>query len=419
MQHVKGIERLHFFDGQRLDARDLQLEQRYHMGVRRRLNRGLFQPGVVDGLNVTKIDGGHLRVNGGLALDPAGREIVLQADISMSVPGRPPSGLLGGYFLTVRYSEEQETGTWAECRDPGVTAPPARILEEPVFDWTETWPNHEMCGRKDHVKDCAVVIGLVRLDSACQIQSVDPTVRQYARARVPGQAQPVALEGEKDIDKDNPKRLHFQVRGGQPGAVVLYLWGAPFSLALVHRAGQPQPCIDSTAAATISSDSSDLGEHTHHNDGVATDVAARHSHGLQQSSADPGGQASVVVADSYWRQTYANDAGVDYINPDGDHAHNVPASDTGAPQPDAANPHSHTLGGSDQPAGASVGTGAAAGLPWQAHDQMAINGYPGYRQGQGWTTSTSPAGSRPPPVGASWAMAGRTILERAAPAAST
>ena len=53
---MTAVERLHYYNGQRLDAADLGLEQHYHLAMRRLLNRGLFTPGVVDGLEVDQPD---------------------------------------------------------------------------------------------------------------------------------------------------------------------------------------------------------------------------------------------------------------------------------------------------------------------------------------------------------------------------
>ena len=84
MSHGMTVERLHYFNGRRLEAADLELEQRYHMDMRRLLNRELFTPGVVSGLEVAQAlaeDGKpsktKVRVADGLALDPLGRELVV------------------------------------------------------------------------------------------------------------------------------------------------------------------------------------------------------------------------------------------------------------------------------------------------------------------------------------------------------
>src|SRR6266542_3033594 len=93
------VQRLNFFDG-------LRLEQRYHIELRRLLNRGLFGPGAVNGLEVAAADAHTVAVSAGLALDPLGREVVLASEQRLAVPNRPPvQKSLGGYFLTIRYGQ--------------------------------------------------------------------------------------------------------------------------------------------------------------------------------------------------------------------------------------------------------------------------------------------------------------------------
>src|SRR5438094_368397 len=41
----KPLERLNYYNGQRLEARDLKLEQEYHIRVRRWLNKSLYTSG--------------------------------------------------------------------------------------------------------------------------------------------------------------------------------------------------------------------------------------------------------------------------------------------------------------------------------------------------------------------------------------
>src|SRR5215469_16528738 len=132
---MDGVERLHYFDGQRLVARDLELEQKYFIGVRRMLNRGLYSPGVVTGLQASKVDGRHVRVSHGLAFDPAGREVILLSDTTITAPSSLPTSPLGGYFLVIQYGEQTEPGTWADCREGVGTAPPDLIRETPHLAW--------------------------------------------------------------------------------------------------------------------------------------------------------------------------------------------------------------------------------------------------------------------------------------------
>jgi hypothetical protein len=256
---MNGVERLHYFDGQRLVATDLALEQRYFIGVRRALNRGLYSAGVVDGLEVSEVDGRHVRVTGGLALDPAGREVILLSDTTLVVPSRQPTSPLGGYFLVIQYAEETEPGTRADCREGVGTTPPARIREAPHLAFTETWPNHQACGQVGHPSDCAVVLALITLDASCQVQSIDATVRQWAHSAVPNQVHPYGLEGEKDIDPYNAKVLHFQVRGGPPDAVLLYLWADAISSLLYTELGNHTHALSTTATVPQTA----VADHTH------------------------------------------------------------------------------------------------------------------------------------------------------------
>lgn len=258
---MRGLERLHYFDGQRLVARDLELEQKYFIRVRRMLNRGLYSPGVVDGLEVSQVlDKRHVKVTAGLALDPGGREIALLSDVTMTVPGTPPTTPLGGYFLVIQYGEESGPGNRDGCRDGVGTTPPGLTTEVPKLAWTETWPNQAACGEKGHASDCAVVLALVLLDNSCQIQKIDPTVRQWAHSAVPGQVHPFALEGEKDIDPYNSKVLHFQIRGGPPDAVLLYLWADAISSLLYTELGSHKHDLNTTATVP----EVDVATHIHH-----------------------------------------------------------------------------------------------------------------------------------------------------------
>jgi hypothetical protein len=256
---MNGVERLHYFNGQRLVARDLEIEQRYFIKVRRMLNRGLYSPGAVDGLEVSMVDGRHVRVGHGLALDPAGREVILLSDTTLAAPSRPPSSTLGGYFLVIQYGEETRPGTLADCREGTGTTPPDLIREAPRLAWTETWPNQQACGEKGHSADCAVVLALVMLDASCQVTGIAPGIRQYAHSALPGQAHPYGLEGEKDIAPHNSKVLHFQIRGGLPDAVLLYLWADAISLLLYTELGSHAH----TLTATGSVPETDVASHTH------------------------------------------------------------------------------------------------------------------------------------------------------------
>ena len=216
---MDGIERLHYYNGRRLAAADFCVEQHYHIAMRRLLNQGLFTPGVVNGLEVKKADATHVLVAPGLALDPAGREIVVpdgpDEDRTIAVPAQPATKKLGGYFLVVRYREEQIPASEDPCAAPA-TPQAARIRESAELTWTEDYPAPSLCDPKRPSIDCAVVLALVTTTAACEISAIEVDIRQDSRPKNVSQISAFALEGEKDIDKDNPKILHFQISGGAP-----------------------------------------------------------------------------------------------------------------------------------------------------------------------------------------------------------
>lgn len=403
---MQGLERLHFFNGQRLDARDLEIEQRYHIRVRRMMNHGLYSAGVVSGLEVSKVDPTHVRVTHGIALDPRGREVILLSDATMAVPNHPPSPPLQGFFLAIAYGEETEPGHLADCKVASSTTPPSKILEAPTLSWTETWPDHNRCGEKGHPGDCAVVLAMVILDNSCQIKQVEPAVREYAHSTVPGQVRPFALEGEKDIDRDNPKKLHFQVRGGLPSTALLFLWGDALSSLLYTELGQHSHDVGGVGMGATASD---LGNHTHPVNGSTTDQGGAHSHPIRiagvsfaalaaVSAADPLAAPAVGVIgelvnvahmdtnDSFltglaspslvgapgWiargpnSGSNAGDPAYNFVQTDGQHGHNVNGSSTTGPNPNAASPHSHTLNGSTAMSGNTAPVSGST--PYQARD---------------------------------------------------
>ena len=51
------LERLNYYNGQRLEAGDMRTEQDYHVRVRRWLNKSLYTPGIAAGLDVTVKEG--------------------------------------------------------------------------------------------------------------------------------------------------------------------------------------------------------------------------------------------------------------------------------------------------------------------------------------------------------------------------
>jgi len=219
----KPIERLNYFNGQRLQAADLKLEQDYHVRVRRWLNRSLYEPGIADGLIVTKVPGvPRVRIGPGLALDTMGREIILIDEREEPVPGaHDDQNLPLGLYLTVRYGEEVLARQDAGCtpvngsRDKVAWGGPSRVLAEPVVEWSRDLP-HDSSGQ--------VLLAYVALGKGCkEVNLLDASVRRYVGAAAAAKVKQYALEGVRDINTDNAGRIYFHIRGRQPSSITLYL----------------------------------------------------------------------------------------------------------------------------------------------------------------------------------------------------
>lgn len=74
---LKALERNRFFYGKLLTAEDFIAEQNYFNTKLRLLNSLIFGSGVISGLNVIKTDERSVAIDSGIALDYAGREIIV------------------------------------------------------------------------------------------------------------------------------------------------------------------------------------------------------------------------------------------------------------------------------------------------------------------------------------------------------
>ena len=74
---LNALERNRFFYGKLLTAEDFIAEQNYFNTKLRLLNSLLFGSGVIAGLNVIKTDERSVAIDRGVALDNAGREIIV------------------------------------------------------------------------------------------------------------------------------------------------------------------------------------------------------------------------------------------------------------------------------------------------------------------------------------------------------
>lgn len=114
MKNLKSFpfERNRYFYGKLLSVEDFKTEQKYFNDKRRTINRFLFGSGVVCGLNVVEIDEETVSLERGIALDFAGREIVVDepavkriADLEGYDPRQTPGQDHECYYLCLEYQE--------------------------------------------------------------------------------------------------------------------------------------------------------------------------------------------------------------------------------------------------------------------------------------------------------------------------
>lgn len=97
------FERNQYFYGKLLSVDDFQTEQKYMNDKRRMINRFLHGCGVVCGLNVVQVDDCTLSLETGLALDFAGREIVVDTPVTKKL------SMIEGFDA---YTEEDEDNSY-------------------------------------------------------------------------------------------------------------------------------------------------------------------------------------------------------------------------------------------------------------------------------------------------------------------
>jgi hypothetical protein len=144
LKQTRFVERLQFFNGQRLFAADLQGVEAFNREMRWLHNQSLHQPGIGNGFAVAGKKGDReVQIGPGYAIDALGREIVLTETQIEPVP--PVAGEEDGtpvlFDLVVSYPGdeflEESESRQGICSGPGVI----RLKEEPVFCWVRLKPN--------------------------------------------------------------------------------------------------------------------------------------------------------------------------------------------------------------------------------------------------------------------------------------
>ena len=134
------LERIQFFNGERLFASDLQAIEAFNREMRWLHNQSLHQAGVGSGFQVLGNTGDRqVTISPGYALDSCGREIILTENNVLPIPPVSDNGSGGSVFydLTVSYPNDSDLVP-SETRN-GICMPAGvvRLREEPVFCWVQ------------------------------------------------------------------------------------------------------------------------------------------------------------------------------------------------------------------------------------------------------------------------------------------
>jgi hypothetical protein len=184
------LERIQFFNGERLFATDLQALEAFNREMRWLHNQSLHQAGVGSGFQVTgNVGDRQVTISPGYAIDSCGREIILTENQVLPIPpvADNGSGAPVFYDLTVSYPDDSqlvpaETRTGI-CMPAGVIS----LREAPVFCWVQLSDdptNHQPVDPrlKDRIKKALfLVLAQVQIFN-CQLnQPVSTVPRRNAR----------------------------------------------------------------------------------------------------------------------------------------------------------------------------------------------------------------------------------------------
>ena len=134
------LERIQFFNGERLFASDLQALESFNREMRWLHNQSLHQAGVGSGFAVTgNVGDRQVTITPGYVLNSLGQEIILTQTMLLPIPPVADNGSGGSVFydLTVSYPQDSALQP-SETRVGICNCPPQgviRLREEPQFCW--------------------------------------------------------------------------------------------------------------------------------------------------------------------------------------------------------------------------------------------------------------------------------------------
>jgi hypothetical protein len=377
-----ALTRLNYFNGMRLEAPDLRVEQTYHIDVRQRLTRALFSPGIAEGLEVVPStnDPHHVVVRPGLAIDHLGRVIVIDEDQEVLVQGIPSSepGWVFGNYLTISYAEQKENEADDGCQVKGgccdvAWGGPTRIVARPLLAFQDAWPQPE---------SGAVVLAQVELDDSCAVKAVKSAVRKYVTP-ISGAARSFALEGEREIDAANPKTLVFHLRG-PTRQVVLYLRALKFSTLFYTEVGRHQHAVELETELD-----GNVGGHTHDVElgelESSEPTPPTHAHVVSGKVNDD--EDSCLDLDTGGTIKNLNTQLGFVLSQEGNHTHTFPGGTVTTTENGSAPNHSHAIEGDTELAGHPVDFRGGQEYRWVKDLKVIVDGAdltPGILAHLGW-----------------------------------
>lgn len=205
---MADIKRPNYFTSQFLIDRDFNDEQTYHLASRRRHNRVQHTPGVVDGLDVTRVSATQVQVGAGTAIDSSGREVVV-ADVQTYTLVTAGNDL--DVFLMVSYQE--------------VLDPADHYTQAGLDKFTRTTEHAQLSdGTAAPPADGSVIVlARIHLNATGAIESagsIDTSVRTFGGPRVPPkfvtttQLADGAVTLTKLADDAQPTAVQVDNRGG-------------------------------------------------------------------------------------------------------------------------------------------------------------------------------------------------------------
>jgi hypothetical protein len=257
------IERIQFFNGERLVADDLQGLEAFNREMRWLHNQSLHQAGIGKGFAVTGKKGDkEVQIGAGYAIDSSGREIVLTHDMTLPVPpvASQPDGSPIVYDLTVSYPDDASL-VEAETRN-GICAPPGviRLREEPIFCWARlgaaTGQPVDAGLKNDILSAIRIIIAQAEVLN-CQLNK-DISVAQRLNAKPP--AQPYIRCGSDDTEWQTWTISDvFLPNQGQAPAAIADASGSTPAAASTALSVELLPAFVSPIGLTAKIDTSDAG----------------------------------------------------------------------------------------------------------------------------------------------------------------